>query len=199
MAHVMASVNAASRQKNCNACVQSKRRCDRRTPICSRCLGRKISCAYGKAPADIGTESRDKSIGFAPYMGSLEFGGSAGSPFPPDLSLDVDYLEAQLCAPIAESLRTSAMDAVSNEDSPNYPFMGLLDSSITGSSQQWLVPTDPVPIAERPSSPADGGAQKAHQKMAKLCVSLVNRLLWELPSFLPDQSSPWMSPLIVSV
>jgi hypothetical protein len=96
MAYTMAAVNASLRQKDCNPCVQSKRRCDRRTLLCSSCMARKISCAYGKAQADIGTQSREESIGVVPYMESLEFGGSAGSPFPflLGLSLDVDYLEA---------------------------------------------------------------------------------------------------------
>ncbi|KAE8376382.1 hypothetical protein BDV26DRAFT_294130 [Aspergillus bertholletiae] len=35
-----------SRQKSCNACVRSKRRCDKRTPQCTRCAAKGLSCLY---------------------------------------------------------------------------------------------------------------------------------------------------------
>ena len=37
----------SSRQKSCNACVSSKRRCDKRTPVCGRCAKRRYVCVYG--------------------------------------------------------------------------------------------------------------------------------------------------------
>lgn len=42
--------SAASRQKSCNACVRGKRRCDKRTPQCSRCLAKGLGCVYQKLP-----------------------------------------------------------------------------------------------------------------------------------------------------
>ena len=36
-----------SRQKSCNACVRSKRRCDKRAPACGRCTKRRYLCVYG--------------------------------------------------------------------------------------------------------------------------------------------------------
>ncbi|KAK0628506.1 hypothetical protein B0T17DRAFT_614411 [Bombardia bombarda] len=39
---------AASRQKSCNACVKSKRRCDKRAPVCTRCAERREICVYAK-------------------------------------------------------------------------------------------------------------------------------------------------------
>jgi len=166
----------ASRQKNCNACVQAKRRCDRRTPICSRCVEKKIACVYGKIQAAISSQPRNESIEVAPYMESLPFGSSACSLFSPDLSLDVDYLgvmpmDSQPDAATAESLHTSVMDAASNGDTPMDPFMRLFDSSITANKHQWLVPTDHGPMTDRPSSPADEGTRMAYQKMACFCVS----------------------------
>lgn len=44
---------AASRQKSCNACVRSKRRCDKRTPRCTRCATKRALCIYG-GRADLG-------------------------------------------------------------------------------------------------------------------------------------------------
>ncbi|KAI0103716.1 hypothetical protein GGR51DRAFT_561648 [Nemania sp. FL0031] len=43
----MSSSSVASRQKSCNACVRSKRRCDKRKPACSRCVKQRWTCVYG--------------------------------------------------------------------------------------------------------------------------------------------------------
>ncbi|KAJ6445735.1 C6 zinc finger domain-containingprotein [Purpureocillium lavendulum] len=41
---------AASRQKSCNACVRGKRRCDKRTPRCTRCANKGLECVYQRMP-----------------------------------------------------------------------------------------------------------------------------------------------------
>ncbi|KAK6063942.1 hypothetical protein SCUP234_13205 [Seiridium cupressi] len=43
----MAATPVTSRQKSCNACVRSKRRCDKRSPICNQCTKKKCPCIYG--------------------------------------------------------------------------------------------------------------------------------------------------------
>ncbi|KAI0539265.1 hypothetical protein GGR58DRAFT_500330 [Xylaria digitata] len=43
----MAPSGGSSRQKNCNACVKSKRRCDKRQPACGRCVKQRYLCIYG--------------------------------------------------------------------------------------------------------------------------------------------------------
>jgi hypothetical protein len=43
----MASNERASRQKNCNACVRSKRKCDKQLPACGRCIKKRYLCLYG--------------------------------------------------------------------------------------------------------------------------------------------------------
>lgn len=48
MSDVLAPGSVASRQKSCNACVRGKRRCDKRTPVCTRCAEKQISCIYHK-------------------------------------------------------------------------------------------------------------------------------------------------------
>ncbi|KAJ5896426.1 uncharacterized protein N7473_005825 [Penicillium subrubescens] len=40
------SSESRSRQKSCVACAEGKRRCNRQTPQCSRCLGRGLKCTY---------------------------------------------------------------------------------------------------------------------------------------------------------
>lgn len=39
-----------SRQKSCNACVRGKRRCDKRSPRCTRCATKGLDCVYHKMP-----------------------------------------------------------------------------------------------------------------------------------------------------
>ncbi|KAI1163680.1 hypothetical protein F5B18DRAFT_661561 [Nemania serpens] len=43
----MSSSGVSSRQKNCSACVKSKRRCDKRQPACGRCVKQRYPCIYG--------------------------------------------------------------------------------------------------------------------------------------------------------
>lgn len=43
----MATGGGLSKQKSCNACVRSKRRCDKRTPACSNCTKKRYLCVYG--------------------------------------------------------------------------------------------------------------------------------------------------------
>lgn len=45
-----ASAPAATRQKSCNACVRGKRRCDKRSPRCTRCAAKGLDCVYQKLP-----------------------------------------------------------------------------------------------------------------------------------------------------
>ncbi|KUJ17965.1 uncharacterized protein LY89DRAFT_668169 [Mollisia scopiformis] len=42
----MSSPKTKTRQKSCIACANAKRRCDRRTPICTQCVGKSILCEY---------------------------------------------------------------------------------------------------------------------------------------------------------
>ncbi|KAK3330453.1 hypothetical protein B0H66DRAFT_468993 [Apodospora peruviana] len=39
-------MDVKTRQKSCNACVRSKRKCDKRAPVCSRCAERNEVCVY---------------------------------------------------------------------------------------------------------------------------------------------------------
>ncbi|KAI0148126.1 hypothetical protein F4776DRAFT_300858 [Hypoxylon sp. NC0597] len=43
----MAHSGSSSRQKNCNACVKSKRRCDKQLPVCGNCTKKGSLCIYG--------------------------------------------------------------------------------------------------------------------------------------------------------
>ncbi|KAI0409412.1 hypothetical protein F4802DRAFT_604167 [Xylaria palmicola] len=43
----MSSGGGGSRQRNCNACVRGKRRCDKGQPACGRCVKQRYVCVYG--------------------------------------------------------------------------------------------------------------------------------------------------------
>ena len=42
-----------TRRKNCDHCVVIKRRCDRRTPVCSLCAEKKVPCTWVKSKASV--------------------------------------------------------------------------------------------------------------------------------------------------
>lgn len=48
-----------SRQKSCVACAEGKRRCNRQTPQCSRCVGRGVKCTYVNGSS---TKKHQKSL-----------------------------------------------------------------------------------------------------------------------------------------
>ncbi|TQV95748.1 hypothetical protein V2A60_000926 [Cordyceps javanica] len=50
MTKLDAASSLSSRQKSCNACVRGKRRCDKRTPRCTRCAAKGLECVYHKMP-----------------------------------------------------------------------------------------------------------------------------------------------------
>jgi hypothetical protein len=99
---------SSSKQKSCNACVRSKRRCDKRTPRCSRCVSKGMLCVYGgradlrgdrpppldlaalSAPVtgapdlecfDIGV-SLGSALGLSPLQFDIDLGGRLGNSMP---------------------------------------------------------------------------------------------------------------------
>ncbi|OAA79490.1 C6 zinc finger domain protein [Akanthomyces lecanii RCEF 1005] len=50
MTKIDSASSLSSRQKSCNACVRGKRRCDKRTPRCTRCAAKGLDCVYHKMP-----------------------------------------------------------------------------------------------------------------------------------------------------
>ncbi|ROT35603.1 hypothetical protein SODALDRAFT_328974 [Sodiomyces alkalinus F11] len=75
-----------SRQKSCNACVRSKRRCDKRAPKCARCAEKGFSCVYMNQPTGLREMKRYR----APAMST---GGTRTAPAP-QIQLDMADLEA---------------------------------------------------------------------------------------------------------
>ncbi|KAM5356143.1 hypothetical protein ACJ41O_002789 [Fusarium nematophilum] len=54
---------AASRQKSCNACVRGKRKCDKKTPRCTRCAAKGLDCVYQRLPPGASFHDDDLGVG----------------------------------------------------------------------------------------------------------------------------------------
>jgi hypothetical protein len=165
----------ASRQKSCNNCVQSKRRCDQRTPVCTRCAEKKSTCVYGKKPGPSPYSSRNFDT--ALEMEGLEFANSAGSPFPADSSLDVDYLGRTHIGAgadaVTEPVPSTMLDTVSDFHTDIDRFLDLMGEDGAGNDGQWLVQAYQGIMTERPGTPADEEIHRTYKKikMNSLCVS----------------------------
>ena len=167
----------ASRQKNCNGCVQVKRRCDRRTPICSRCAEKKIPCIYTKTK----TTSRLNKPAVEPPLGigTRPAESLACSFCDPAQSLAVGPVEIMSmdCRPDAdaatapESAPISAMNASGIGDLPMDSFADLIGNGSLSPWDQWLIPSDQGAVIERPNSPIDEKVAMAYENMAGFCVS----------------------------
>lgn len=72
------NASAASRQKSCNACVRGKRRCDKRTPQCSRCWAKSLDCVYQKLPPGAGAAASVSEPRSAVRGSSISMPSSAG-------------------------------------------------------------------------------------------------------------------------
>ncbi|KAK3339943.1 hypothetical protein B0T25DRAFT_560951 [Lasiosphaeria hispida] len=147
-----------TRQKNCNSCVQNKRRCDRRKPECSRCAEKQMPCIYSlsrpkAAPSTTGTSPPASTDAGGLLFASL---GSAYSLFTPSLDLDLDY--------------TPQSDTNTRDDISMSAFMDFTGNTAPPSPSQWLVPAEEQASIfaepERPRTPADQQVQRTYHTIA---------------------------------
>ncbi|KAL1853165.1 hypothetical protein Daus18300_011904 [Diaporthe australafricana] len=167
----LATAVLPSKQKNCNNCVQTKRRCDRRTPVCSRCAERKVPCSYGKTKAASRNDHRE--VGATPHTDTLSFESPGASFFDPIQSLDAGYFDGLSVdsQPETHGLATHPVaTAFASGDIPMDDFMGFDGIDHSSSSHGWLVPVDEGLVDERPGTPADEEIATSYQKMAPFCL-----------------------------
>ncbi|KAF2102641.1 hypothetical protein NA57DRAFT_33505 [Rhizodiscina lignyota] len=165
----------ASRQKNCNGCVQGKRRCDRRTPICSRCAKKNIPCIYtrSKTPGQLMNQIARQSSGAAPLSNEHLICPLLAS----RQSLNLEPLEATptdvrpyaTIAARSESIPISSTTAAGIADDPMSLFTNWMSSGSMSPGHPLLVSFDQSPAFERPSSPLDMKNAMAYQKMGDFC------------------------------
>ncbi|KAF6810737.1 C6 zinc finger domain protein [Colletotrichum sojae] len=113
-----------SRQKSCNACVRSKRRCDKRTPRCTRCAEKNFSCVYQNLPppaAGPDGGSRTSSAGVAggrrDTLQAMDLEDDGHSELPPPF--DFNTLDGNPSLPssyVDSGLSTLAMSDSSNSN-----------------------------------------------------------------------------------
>ncbi|KAI8946470.1 hypothetical protein F4801DRAFT_593362 [Xylaria longipes] len=152
---------AASRQKNCNSCVQAKRRCDRRTPVCSRCVEKKLACIYVYSKPRTASRPKKRAREPTPCTETpLDF---------TDLSFDMDYLEDMPTGfhtdVAVESTPHSIQDTVFGSDISMDTFMHLIGNSSSSSSDHWLISPEEDQLSQRPSTPADEEVTRGYQQM----------------------------------
>ncbi|KAJ0124284.1 hypothetical protein J7T55_005622 [Diaporthe amygdali] len=168
--HASATRVPASRQKNCNGCVQTKRRCDRRTPVCSRCAERKIPCAYGKTR--VASHAEHMEVESTPRTEVPQFGSPGAPHFDSIESLELGYFGSLPVASLPDTTCLASQPVVGPFDSGDIPmdtFMELIDNDTSTARDQWLAPLDENLVTERPGTPADEEVARTYEKMAPFC------------------------------
>lgn len=159
---------STSKQKNCNNCVQAKRRCDRRMPVCSLCAKKNIRCTYAKTKVASQPDRHDFGV---------SFGSPSGSLFGSDLSLHVGSMgnlpTGSMPNPAVECISESILDAPGGGDIPMGDLIGWVGNRSSSHPDQWLVPMDESVFIERSSTPVDEEIVRGYEKMASFCVSRI--------------------------
>ncbi|KAI3323574.1 hypothetical protein HD806DRAFT_522716 [Xylariaceae sp. AK1471] len=148
----MSSSGGSSRQKSCNGCVKSKRRCDKRQPACGRCIKQRYLCIYG---------------------GQMEmtFGDSADAPFSLDCLADptsnsATFIPHSNALPMGlgtdMELMSGATFQLNNAFAP--PLVTMPENN------SFLANTWPSLLTEISSVPCERTlARKDYSKMADMC------------------------------
>ncbi|KAH8429757.1 Zn(II)2Cys6 transcription factor domain-containing protein [Aspergillus melleus] len=66
------STDSRSRQKSCVTCAHGKRRCNRQTPQCSRCLARGLECTYVNSYSRSTRQHQQQTTAQSPYFPPIE-------------------------------------------------------------------------------------------------------------------------------
>lgn len=173
------SAAPASRQKNCHTCVQSKRRCDRRMPTCSRCAEKNVACDYSMTRTAIQAgrcvRQDDRSTAFATDATNLEPAAALHPLFGHDLGSEADYMRPIDADFVPDFSAESPLRLPVDTGSSDVLMGDLVDDFIGGdmlaATDQWLVAFDSDSVVERPDTPADEEITQSYQKMASICVS----------------------------
>ncbi|KAI3323569.1 hypothetical protein HD806DRAFT_522712 [Xylariaceae sp. AK1471] len=124
---------ATPRQKACNACADSKRRCDKQLPECQRCLDRDLDCVYPKPHKRRRTIpiARDTQAGELPALETY-----AGA------DADADTLENSLNAGDWAAMDPGAADLDIYLSDVMVPYIPTLPDSTANLSAQGFAPNN---------------------------------------------------------
>ncbi|EHK45299.1 hypothetical protein TRIATDRAFT_221642 [Trichoderma atroviride IMI 206040] len=170
--------SAASRQKSCNACVRGKRRCDKRTPRCTRCAAKGLDCVYQRQPQQQPQQSQQQH----PQQLQHQHQQHCATPeMPPefDMSFDIESLSTTTGTNTSpESLQQDAGMGLGCDPHSHHPHAdlgfsivdlmngtgtgdgGLWDLSGFGDSDKMDLP--PVPIAPSLQTEQPQSSQSQH-------------------------------------
>jgi hypothetical protein len=135
--------HSTTRQKSCDACVRTKRRCDKLYPRCSRCIEKDCECVYQKIPR----------MGYSQLASMMEVDSTADPtrslptpPHPP--AFQVDPLDLHLhpdMATIDPGLALADLDT-----NFHFSFNSFLNAEMEKGQGLW-------PAIQRPTLHADSG------------------------------------------
>ncbi|KAF4832708.1 Transcription factor gsfR2 [Colletotrichum siamense] len=206
-----------SRQKSCNACVRSKRRCDKRTPRCTRCSEKNFACVYqnlppaGGGPAEGAAAAKAATVSDAqddPLQAmDLEDGSSDHLPPPPhpfdfntlggsSSSTSPTYVNGTLVMdePTDSSATTSSLNLDPNM--PNFDFNSVMDflnadPAQGGEMQVWETPQFPqLSKSLAPELPYMGSVCCGMERDDILCMSQGDFQPWQIHE--PDSRIGYM-------
>ncbi|KAH9885674.1 hypothetical protein F4778DRAFT_498501 [Xylariomycetidae sp. FL2044] len=178
------------RQKNCNSCVQAKRRCDRRMPCCTRCAQKSIPCIYSKSKKATGTEpsycllsnSSSSNVHESRFPPSSTFAAPdiGGMPVDVDVDVDVHFGGAEFAAPPPPPPLDILSGGDGGDDFHVDSFIDMLGNGggdggggggtfddVDDDNTAWPISTaddDPSQSLESESALADEGIMTAYQK-----------------------------------
>ncbi|KAK5987353.1 Transcription factor gsfR2-like protein [Cladobotryum mycophilum] len=127
---------AASRQKSCNACVRGKRRCDKRTPRCTRCAAKNLDCVYQRQPAPPPPPPQHQQSAAPPVSVSSSStvsgcGGGGSTPEMPDFDMSFD-MESLGTDTSPESLQQDVGLQLGDSPELNFSIVDFLSGGNTG-------------------------------------------------------------------
>ena len=187
---------ARTRQKSCNACVRSKRRCDQGAPVCSRCAERAVICFYPKTGGhdaaaaeptgpvpplpdaqrqdqdDDGQPAAAPDLNSAPApSGLFDFLNSTTTPAFPPLTATKDAHDNDIDMTADHFFDFASIDVTS----PSSESMWLaIHGTITNGPTRADEVQEDEAVAERPGTPADEDTRRSYDKMYSLVVRLPN-------------------------
>lgn len=185
-----------SRQKNCTECVLIKRRCDRRTPTCSRCAERGTFCTYVSNKWTRRAAGTNSTFGPCPYQTNtvdepVTWDSSAPAAIGDYYPSGVDYQEyATLSSQpkgIGTGLESFPDDNLWDPNLPSYSTAGFLDSSANSASTRvGTVDDEPPELLDEEEQrrrdrspslvPEDARCLKAYFEIHSECVSTETRI-----------------------
>lgn len=196
-----------SRRKNCSACVSSKRRCDKRTPRCSRCAEKNFSCIY-QTPSSSAIASAAAAAATAagaddhpPYAVDIEGGGVPMPPHSFDFNnLDDSHPVSASGTSIGSTLimnapaHTSAASALSSigmdlDANMMFDFSSVFNANFTQDSNTQLWETQQAPIVSKPLAPELSQGVAICNKREEILVSTLSRSFRSSSTSLVSQAS----------